>query len=69
MMPGPTELIIILVIVVLIFGAKRIPEIMGGIGKGIKSFKRSVEFDDAPPVAPPPQNESTETPSEKVEPK
>lgn len=47
-MPGPWELIIILIIVVLIFGAKRIPEIMGGIGKGIKTFKKTMEGEDEP---------------------
>lgn len=67
MMPGPWELIIILVIVVMIFGAKRIPEIMGGIGKGIKSFKKSIETDDAP--ISPPQTAPPEVPKEKAEPK
>lgn len=36
---GITELIIIALIVLLLFGAKRIPELMKGIGKGIRSFK------------------------------
>ena len=38
-MPGGTELIIILAIVVLLFGAKKIPELAKGFGKGIKNFK------------------------------
>lgn len=37
--PGPFELIIIFAVVLLIFGAKRIPEIARGIGKGIREFK------------------------------
>ena len=37
--PGPTEIIIILIIVILLFGAKKIPELMKGVGKGIKEFK------------------------------
>ncbi len=37
-----TELIIILVIVLVLFGAKRVPEIGASIGKGIRDFKRSV---------------------------
>ena len=65
MMPGPWELIIILLIVVMVFGAKRIPEIMGGLGKGIRSFKRSMEVDDTPPS--PPQTEAPEPPKEKNE--
>jgi sec-independent protein translocase protein TatA len=36
---GPTELIIILVIILVIFGARRLPELGRGIGKGIKNFK------------------------------
>lgn len=36
---GPTELIIILIIVILIFGAGKLPEIGGALGKGIKEFK------------------------------
>jgi len=44
-----TELIIILVIVVLLFGAKKIPELAKGIGSGIRNFKeemKSVDEDD-----------------------
>ena len=36
---GTTELIIIVVIVLLLFGGKKIPELMRGLGKGVKSFK------------------------------
>lgn len=39
---GMGEMIIALVIILLLFGAKRIPEIAGSIGKGINQFKRSV---------------------------
>ncbi len=48
---GSIALNFILLIVVMIFGAKRIPEIMGGVGKGIKTFKRSIEMDDDAPAA------------------
>lgn len=36
---GMTEIIVILLIVVLLFGGKKIPELMKGIGKGMKEFK------------------------------
>ena len=36
---GATEIIIILVIVLLLFGGKKIPELMRGLGKGIREFK------------------------------
>jgi sec-independent protein translocase protein TatA len=45
-MLGMQELVMILLIVVVVFGAKRIPEIMGGLGEGIKSFKKALEADD-----------------------
>jgi len=43
---GMPELIIILVIIIFIFGAGRIAEIGGAIGKGIKSFKKSIDGSD-----------------------
>lgn len=43
---GPTELIIILVIVLLLFGPGRISKIAGELGKGIRSFKDSVSSDE-----------------------
>lgn len=39
---GMGEILIILVIVLLLFGAKRIPEIAGSLGKGINEFKRNI---------------------------
>ncbi|MBW2171795.1 MAG: twin-arginine translocase TatA/TatE family subunit [Deltaproteobacteria bacterium] len=47
---GMPELIIILVIILIIFGAGKLPEIGSGIGKGIKNFKRATsgELEDKP---------------------
>ncbi len=39
---GPGELFLALVVVLLLFGAKRIPEIAGSFGKGIREFKRNM---------------------------
>ena len=44
--PSMPELLIILSIVVLLFGAKKIPDLASGIGKGIKNFKKAVKEDD-----------------------
>ena len=45
---GPTELIIILLIVLVIFGAGKLPAIGAGLGKGIRNFKRSVSGEKHP---------------------
>lgn len=43
---GMPELIVILVIIVIIFGAGKLPEIGSGIGKGIKNFKDATKNED-----------------------
>ena len=43
---GMPELIVILVIIVIIFGAGKLPEIGSGIGKGIKNFKEATSNED-----------------------
>ena len=43
---GAPELIILLIIVFFLFGAKRLPEMGKGIGEGIKNFKRSIKGDE-----------------------
>jgi sec-independent protein translocase protein TatA len=42
-MPSMPELLIILAIVVLLFGAKKIPDLAKGMGRGIKDFKKDFE--------------------------
>lgn len=39
---GTSEIVVIVLIVVLLFGAKKIPELMRGVGKGVKEFKDAV---------------------------
>ena len=43
---GVKEILVIAVIILLLFGGKKIPELMKGIGSGIKEFKKSVKDDD-----------------------
>ncbi len=43
---GATEIILILLVLVLLFGAKKIPELMRGLGQGIKSFKKALKEED-----------------------
>ena len=42
---GMTEIILILLVVVLLFGGRKIPELMKGIGQGMKEFKKASKFD------------------------
>ena len=43
---SPMHLILILLVVVLLFGGKKIPELMKGIGQGMKEFKKASQLDD-----------------------
>ncbi|MBE0667047.1 MAG: twin-arginine translocase TatA/TatE family subunit [Bacteroidales bacterium] len=44
---GPLEIILILAVVVLMFGGRKIPELMKGIGQGLKEFKKAKDTDGA----------------------
>ncbi len=43
---GPWQLIIIVLVVLLLFGGKKIPELMKGLGKGIREFKEGINPED-----------------------
>ncbi len=43
---GTQELLIILAIVIILFGAKKIPDLAKGLGKGIKDFKKAVKEEE-----------------------
>ena len=45
-MPSMPELLVVLAIVVLLFGSKKIPELAKGLGKGIKDFKKAMNEDE-----------------------
>ena len=42
---GPTEIILIIAVILLMFGGKKIPELMKGLGSGIKEFKNAAKED------------------------
>jgi sec-independent protein translocase protein TatA len=78
---GPTEMLLIFAVLLLLFGAKRLPELAQGMGKGIRDFKRALSgvdeqsiqanqqqnyLENAPPA--PPQQQAA-TPVEGGEPK
>jgi len=69
----PTHLLVILVVVFILFGAKRLPELGKGLGEGLKGFKDGIKGtpDPAPPAQPVQQNTAAATPvnSAPIEPK
>ncbi|MCF6241208.1 MAG: twin-arginine translocase TatA/TatE family subunit [Bacteroidales bacterium] len=45
---GPWQVILVLLVIVLLFGGRKIPELMKGIGQGMKEFKKATQDDDEP---------------------
>ena len=43
---GPMEIILVVAVVVLLFGGRKIPELMKGIGQGMKEFKKATRTED-----------------------
>lgn len=62
---GVTELVIILVIVVVLFGARRLPEIGKGVGEAIRNFKKSTTEPSEIDVTPDKESEDTEESKDK----
>jgi sec-independent protein translocase protein TatA len=46
---SPTHLLIVFMIIVLLFGGKKVPELMKGLGKGMREFKKAQDGDDDEP--------------------
>jgi sec-independent protein translocase protein TatA len=46
MMPGPMELVVVMVVALLVFGPKRLPELGKSLGSGMRTFKDSLSGDD-----------------------
>lgn len=46
-MLGTPEIIVIVLVVLLLFGGKKIPELMNGLGKGVKSFRDGMKGEDS----------------------
>jgi sec-independent protein translocase protein TatA len=57
---APWHIIILVLAMLLMFGGKKIPELMGGIGKGMKEFKKAIKDDE--PVKEAPKETPKETP-------
>jgi sec-independent protein translocase protein TatA len=59
---GPLELVIILVIVIMLFGVGKLPEVFGSVGRGIREFLRASSDPEAKEVAPVAETEVAEPP-------
>lgn len=65
---GTTELLILLGIIVIFFGASKLPQLGSGLGQGIRNFKKSIKGDDDKAIDVTPNGEkSDEKSSEKIE--
>jgi sec-independent protein translocase protein TatA len=62
---GATEMIVILLLVLLLFGSKRIPEMAQSLGKGIREFKKSMREIENEVEAPPPAKQAKDTTDKK----
>lgn len=51
-MVGPWQIVVVVVLVLLLFGGRKIPELMRGLGSGVKEFKDAVKEEDNKPEAP-----------------
>jgi sec-independent protein translocase protein TatA len=47
---GPTEFILVILVVVLLFGGKKIPQLMKGLGEGIREFKKASSGEESPSI-------------------
>ena len=54
---GPTELLLIVLIIVIIFGARKLPELGKSLGEGIKNFRKSITTKEKESEKPPEQSE------------
>jgi sec-independent protein translocase protein TatA len=58
----PTHLLIIAVVLLVLFGAKRLPELGKGLGEGLKGFKEGLKGPNDPPPPPPVQSQQAAPP-------
>jgi sec-independent protein translocase protein TatA len=55
------HILILLLIIVILFGGRKIPEVMKGLGQGIREFKEGMKVSDQPPTNPPASMTTTAT--------
>jgi sec-independent protein translocase protein TatA len=55
------HILVLLLIIVILFGGRKIPEVMKGLGQGIREFKEGMKVSDQPPTNPPASTTTTAT--------
>jgi len=64
---GPTEILILVLVVVLLFGASRLPQVARGLGQSVKEFKKATRDEPGLPEKPSPEKPRPETSGEAPE--
>jgi sec-independent protein translocase protein TatA len=64
LMEFPMHWLIILVVVLILFGGRKIPELMRGMGEGVRGFREGMSGNHPPAAPPPAQSAATEKPTE-----
>ena len=65
MFESPWHIMIVAIVIIVLFGGRKIPELMRGMGEGVRGFKEGMSGVNQPPAAPPPaQSSTTEKPAE-----
>ena len=62
MWDSPMHLLIIAIVILVLFGGRKIPEVMKGLGQGVREFKEGMRGDAPAPPANPPVNTAVNTP-------
>ncbi len=62
---SPIHILLVLLIIVLLFGGKKIPEMMRGLGQGVREFKEGMRDTPAPPAPPAETHTTSQTAQEK----
>jgi sec-independent protein translocase protein TatA len=62
-MMGSGEILVILVVILILFGGKRLPEFAQSLGKGIREFKKACNGDDEVPTPPSSVNKDSQSPA------
>jgi sec-independent protein translocase protein TatA len=66
---SPTQLLVVAIVVLVLFGGRKIPELMRGLGEGVRGFKEGMTGVDHPPTTTPSQSSSpSEKPAEEKKP-